>query len=46
MPKYYPFKIYGYYLYYTSFCTIEASTRFFGVNFPRKIKKPKNWRKK
>ena len=24
MPKYYPFKIYGYYLYYTSFCAIEA----------------------
>lgn len=24
MPKYYPFKIYGYYLYYTSHCTIEA----------------------
>ncbi len=24
MPKYYPFKVVGYYLYYTSFCTIEA----------------------
>lgn len=24
MPKYYPYKVYGYYLYYTSFCTIEA----------------------
>ncbi len=24
MPKYYPFKVYGYYLYYTSFCVIEC----------------------
>ena len=24
MPKYYPFKVYGYYLYYTSFCIIEC----------------------
>lgn len=24
MPKYYTFKIYGYYLYYTSHCIIEA----------------------
>lgn len=24
MPKYYPYKICGYYLYYTSFCTIEC----------------------
>lgn len=24
MPKYYPYKIYGYYLYYTSHCVIEA----------------------
>ena len=24
MPKYYPFKVYGYYLYYTSFCLIEC----------------------
>ena len=24
MPKYYPYKVYGYYLYYTSFCTIEC----------------------
>ena len=24
MPKYYPYKIYGYYLYYTSFCIIEC----------------------
>ncbi len=24
MPKYYLFKVYGYYLYYTSFCVIEC----------------------
>ena len=24
MPKYYPFKICGYYLYYTSHCTLEC----------------------
>lgn len=24
MPKYYPFKVYGYYLYFTSHCIIEA----------------------
>ena len=24
MPKYYPFKIAGYYLYYTSHCTLEC----------------------
>lgn len=24
MPKYYPFKVYGYYLYFTSFCLIEC----------------------
>ena len=24
MPKYYPYKVYGYYLYYTSFCVIEC----------------------
>ena len=24
MPKYYPYKVYGYYLYYTSFCIIEC----------------------
>ena len=24
MPKYYPNKVYGYYLYYTSFCVIEC----------------------
>ena len=24
MPKYYPFKICGYYLYFTSHCTLEA----------------------
>lgn len=24
MPKYYGFKVYGYYLYYTSSCVIEA----------------------
>ncbi len=24
MPKYFPFKVYGYYLYYTSFCIIEC----------------------
>ena len=24
MPKYYQFKVYGYYLYYTSHCIIEA----------------------
>ncbi len=24
MPKYYSYKVYGYYLYYTSFCVIEC----------------------
>ena len=24
MPKYYPYKVFGYYLYYTSFCVIEC----------------------
>lgn len=24
MPKYYEYKVYGYYLYYTSHCVIEA----------------------
>ena len=38
MPKYYGYKVYGYYLYFTSHCIVEAMHALFDFDFDLQLK--------